>query len=240
MTDKKNEPKARVLAIIPAREGSKGLPGKNIRLMCGKPLLVWSIESALQCSLIDDIVVSTDSPKYAEIAKQYGALVPYLRSKALSTDKASSVDVILDACEQMKKIGKNYTVIVLLEPTSPIRRKEDLYKGIDIVCSGDSSAVVSVARCKSSHPAFLYRKNEGDKLMPYLNEDPTNIRRQDIDELFYLDGSFYVSTVSELKSRKTFYHNETKGIEVSEAGAWEIDSEIDFLVVESIMEALLK
>jgi len=240
MTKMERGRETKVLAVVPARAGSKGLPGKNIKVLCGKPLLAWSIESALGCSKIDDVMVSTDSPEYAEIAKQHGAIVPYLRSKDLSTDTSSSVDVVLDALEQMQSIGKVYDVVVLLEPTSPIRQNEDLCKSIDMVSSGTASAVVSIARCKSSHPAFLCSKNDSDTLSPYLNKSPTDIRRQDVDELFYLDGSFYVSAIEKIKSERTFYHIETKGIEVSEAGSWEIDSEIDFLVVQSIMEALRK
>jgi CMP-N-acetylneuraminic acid synthetase len=110
-----------ILAIIPARGGSKTIPGKNIREIHGKPLIAWTIEPALECKFLDKIVVSTDDPKISEISKKYGAEVPFLRPKKISEDNSPTIDALIYTIDSLKNIGHNPEIIVLLQPTSPLR-----------------------------------------------------------------------------------------------------------------------
>lgn len=134
-----------VLAIIPARGGSKGLPGKNIKELCGKPLIAWSIEQAKSCSDIDRIVVSTDNEEIAEVAKKYGAEVPFIRPAELANDTASTIDVIFHATNWFKE-HKDYRseYILLLQPTSPLRIAEDIEGTVQMLKDKNARAVVSV------------------------------------------------------------------------------------------------
>jgi len=120
------------IAIIPARSGSKGLPDKNIRLLCGKPLLAYSIEAALQSDMFDVVHVSTDSIQYAEIAKKFGADVPFLRSTETSSDSASSWDVVKEVIEKYQKVGKCFDTFMLLQPTSQPFGNRKITKGWEV------------------------------------------------------------------------------------------------------------
>ena len=157
----------RVLAIVPARAGSKGLPGKNIRLFCGKPLLQWSVEHGLSSRYVDLVIVTTDSTEFADIARKSGALVPFLRPDHLSSDTASSADVILHAVDFLEERGDIFDVLVLLEPTSPLRSPEDIDKALEMLATEpDAESVVSISRVEAHHPSFLMRRTRPASLSP--------------------------------------------------------------------------
>ena len=134
------------IAIIPARSGSKGLPDKNIKLLNGKPLLQYSVEAALASGCFDKVMVSTDSEKYAEIAREAGAEVPFLRSAYTSTDKASSWDMVEEVLDGYKKLGYTFDTFCLLQPTSPMRTAEDIAKAYAVMREKNAFAVVSIRR----------------------------------------------------------------------------------------------
>src|SRR5687768_1360077 len=168
-----------VVAIIPARGNSKGLPGKNIRMLCGKPLIAWSIEVALQSSFVDTVITSTDSQAIADIAKQAGATVPFLRPARLATDEAATIDVVdhvLESCRATT--GEPFDYVVLLEPTSPLREGDDvdvmLRKLHDHAASFDS--IVSVGEV-GEHPSIMKRL-VGDSMEPFCAELQKPGRRQ--------------------------------------------------------------
>jgi CMP-N-acetylneuraminic acid synthetase len=227
----------RVLAVVTARGGSKGLPGKNTRPLCGKPLVAWSIEQGLECPLIDAVVVSTDSDAIAEVARAFGARVPFLRPPRLAEDTSASVDVLLHALDHLESLGERYGFLVLLEPTSPLREVSDITGALELLRDGDVESVVGVARAESSHPAFLMRL-EGGRLRPMGGVQPTALRRQDLaDEYFFLEGSVYASRVSSLRARRSFYHESTAPWVVDRYKAVEIDELSDFVVAEALMNA---
>ena len=138
------------IAIILARSGSKGLKDKNIKLMNGKPLIAYSIEAAKNSGLFDIVHVSTDSQKYADIAAEYGADEPFLRSEEMSSDTADSWDAVLEVLKRYKELGKDFDMVTLLQPTSPIRTGEDIKNVFEIFKVKDANAVISV--CESDHP----------------------------------------------------------------------------------------
>ena len=228
-----------VLAIIPARAGSKGLPGKNIKNFCGKPLIAWSILTALECTDIDRVIVSTDSLEYAEIAVNYGADVPFVRPDDLASDNSLSIDVIKHALHQIDPGQSIYSIVVLLEPTSPLRTAKLLTSAINKLKTTNARSVVAISKAISSHPSFMYTLDSNDFMKPLLASSTNGIlRRQDITDMYYLAGSFYISYVKDLFDNLTFYHSKTAGIVIPPEYSQEIDSPIDFVLAEALMKFL--
>jgi N-acylneuraminate cytidylyltransferase/CMP-N,N'-diacetyllegionaminic acid synthase len=227
----------KILAIIPARGGSKGLPRKNIRDLCGKPLIAWSIEHGRSCPEIDTVIVSTDDREIARVAASHGADVPFIRPTELATDTATTIDVLVHAIDSMASRGERYDIVVLLEPTSPLREVSDISGAIkQLLNTPKCRSVVGVSRAEGSHPSFLYRLKEGF-LHPYLGVQPTNLRRQDIEELYFLEGSVYVSFIDTLLEKRSFYHESTSPWIVPRYKSIEVDESPDLLIVEALMLA---
>jgi len=225
-----------VLAVIPARGGSKGLPGKNIKVINGKPLIAWSIDCALKSKYIDKVIVSTDSNKIASVSKKYKAEVPFLRPKKLSTDKASSIDVIIHCVDWLERKKKFYDLIVLLEPTSPLRDTKDIDKAIELLLKEKKAeSIVGVCKVESAHPDFLV-KLEKNFLRPYKENKFKTIRRQDISDLYFFEGSLYISYVESLKKHKTFYHKYTLSYEVPKWKSFELDDITDYYIIEALLK----
>ena len=229
----------RAVAIIPARGGSKGLPGKNVRALCGKPLIAWSIEQALACPEIDAVVVSTDSEAIAAVAEAHGARVPFLRPAELATDDATSIAVIRHALDQLEGLGESYEYVVLLEPTSPLRDVADIRGSLALLSTHASAqSVVGVAAVEAAHPAFLFQVADGGLLRPSSSVAPTGVRRQDLRETYYyLEGSVYASDIGALREHESFYHAATAPWVVQRYKALEVDELSDFITAEALMRA---
>lgn len=231
---------SKVLALVPARAGSKGLPDKNIRPFCGKPLLQWSVEHGLASRYVDRVVVSTDSDTYADIARKAGADVPFLRPPSLASDTSTSFDAILHAVDTLVGQGETYAILVLLEPTSPLRMPEDIDGALDLLLSTPGAeSVVSVARVESQHPAFLMKMAASGFLEPYL-PDFKPCRRQDISPLHFLEGTVYASRIDALRRHGGFHHGKTIGYEVPPYRSFEVDSPEDFIICEALHKAIFQ
>ena len=225
-----------ILGIIPARAGSKGLRHKNMKLFCGKPLISWTVEAALKSKYIDKVIVSTDSQDIAKIVNQYGELAPFIRPTFLSTDTALQIDVIRHVCEYSKQqYSKEYDYIALLEPTSPLRETTDIDNAIFKLNTKNVSSVVGISKTESQNPAFLVKKNAKDFISWYDTSQSIGIRRQEVDPIFYLEGSIYVSDRNKLFEENSFYHDETIGYVMSKDKSLEIDDEFDFIMAEALM-----
>ena len=159
----------RIIALIPARSGSKGLVGKNTKLLCGKPLIAWPIQSAQLSKYIDKVIVSTDSQKIAEIALQYQAEVPFIRPNHLAQDSTSSFDVIAHALEALALEGETFDYLFLLEPTSPLTQTSDIDLAIERLIDNEDNAKAIVGLCanEEGHPAFSVKINRQGFLVPY-------------------------------------------------------------------------
>ena len=227
----------KILGLITARSGSKGLPKKNIKPLLGKPLIAWSIDVGIKSNYIDDLVVSTDCHEMSRLAKKYEAEAPFIRPKELSTDSASSVDVILHAINWLEKRDRFYDLVVLLEPTSPLRESKDIDRCLEIMQENNVRSIVSICKVESTHPMFLFRLNEKSKLDPYSGKTPNSLRRQDLETLYFLEGSVYCSEIDLLRTKRGFYHEETYGYIVPKWKSLEIDDEDDFLMVEALMKS---
>jgi len=231
----------KVLGLVLAREGSKGLPGKNTMLLCGKPLIAWSIEAGLASRYIDDLVVSTDGDEIASVSKQYGAEVPFIRPSEFASDGASSVSAILHTLDYLEEHGRCYDLVVLLEPTSPLRETADIDTTLELLVEKNASSVVSVCAAEANHPSFMFKMDSATKkLLSFTGVQPNVLRRQDIEPVFFLDGTIYCSTSKKIREKKGFYHEETLAYEVPKWKSLEIDDADDFLMVEAVMKSRLK
>lgn len=227
----------KILAIIPARGGSKGLPGKNIRLLLGKPLIAWTIEHAQKSELIDEIFVSTDSQKIADVAEAYGVKVPELRPAELAVDTAPSSAFIEYTINKFKAEGKVFDYFILLEPTSPLREAEDVDKSIRmLIDQPEFDSIVGVCKAEDVHPAFMIKLGQNKQLIPYEAEMKT-LRRQDLPDVFYFEGTVYVSKCEAFLQKKAFYHDSTLPYIVPKWKAPEVDDIIDFVTIEAILKA---
>lgn len=229
-----------VLYLIPARGGSKGLPGKNIRPLLGKPLIGWTIEVALDAVewTAGRVVVSTDDEEIAQVAREHGAEVPFLRPAHLATDQASSIDVVLHALDHFEAIGEVFDHVCMLEVTSPQRSALDVVGAIRrLVGTAGAESIVGVCRSESGHPSFLAKMNEQHFIAPLMGERFLFKRRQEIDDVYFFEGSMYVSTVASLRTRKSFYHERTLGFEMPKWKSFEVDDITDFTIIEALMKA---
>lgn len=226
-----------VIGIVPARSGSKGLPGKNIKQLCGKPLIAWSIEAGLGSQYIDEVMVTTDSDEIAGIARKFGAKVPFIRPVQLASDTASTIDVIRHALNYYETmLYKNFDYIALLEPTSPLRSSIDIDIAIfKLLDNFQASAIVGICKTESQNPAFLLKMNISNFLIGYENTDMRILRRQDVEDVFFMEGSIYVSETTALLEQNTFYHKNTLGHEMPKWQSYEIDDQDDFIIVEALM-----
>jgi CMP-N,N'-diacetyllegionaminic acid synthase len=226
----------KVIAIIPARGGSKGLPQKNIRELCGKPLIVWTILAALKSKFLDALVVSTDSEAIADIAREAGASVPFLRPAAISTDTAPTIDVVDHALDYFKsKRAQTFDYMVLLEPTSPLREDDDIDNMLRRLheCDDSFDSIVSLGEV-GEHPSIM-KKVVGDSVEPYCPELRMAARRQDNQPAFFPYGVAYIAKTSTLAVERTFYTRRCTYYKIKRYQNYEIDDIYDFLAVESIM-----
>lgn len=225
-----------VLAIIPARVGSKGLPGKNLKELCGKPLIAWSIDVGLRSKYIDLLIVSTDGLEIAKIAEKYGASVPFIRPPELATDQATSIEVIKHALNYCEGAGLNFDYTILLEPTSPLREVDDIDRALESLVDNEQFlSIVGVAKTESQNPAFLVKLGKSNSLSGLYSSEIGKIRRQDIQDVYFLEGSIYISETRILQERETFYHQDTMGYIFPKWKSLEIDDLEDFTMVEALM-----
>lgn len=233
----------KIIAIVPAREGSKGLAKKNIIEFLGKPLLVWSIEAALKSKYIDRIIVSTDSTEIAGLGKKFGADIPFIRPSYLSEDTSTSVDVIYHAIEFMsEKLGENFDLVVLLEPTSPLRTSQDVDLALEkLIGSFDARSLVSVGESESQHYSLQFNITENE----FVSVEPkgekfVHTRRQDFAKSYFLDGSIYLSYIHTLFEVESFVHGKTLTLSLPKWKNIEIDDEYDYVMALALGRKYLK
>jgi CMP-N,N'-diacetyllegionaminic acid synthase len=225
------------LAIIPARGGSKGLPGKNIKLLCGKPLIAWSIEAGLGSKYLDEVMVTTDSQEIANMARQYGASVPFLRPAELASDTATSIAVVDHVIDfYFNKKNRRFDYIVLLEPTSPLRENVDLDQMIEKIntLQDNFDGIISVGEVHE-HPSIM-KKLAGNVIEPYCKELLMTSRRQDNEVAYFPYGVGYIVKTNTLLEEKTFYPKRTTHHLIKRYQCYEIDDIYDFMAIENIMK----
>lgn len=194
-----------VLAVIPARGGSKGIKDKNIIDLCGKPLIAYSVIAGRESAYIDSVVVTTDSDRIAKAALEYGAEVPFKRPDELASDTARSLDVILHAVRWLKERGRIYDIVVLLQPTQPLRTAADIDGALEKYMSEGMRPLISVTEAEES-PVLMRTVNENGLLEKVLDMD-CSLRRQDMRAYYIIDGSIYINAAAELDEDTNFGDN---------------------------------
>ncbi|MBU3090452.1 acylneuraminate cytidylyltransferase family protein [Clostridium gasigenes] len=223
----------KILAIIPARSGSKGLRDKNIKLLNGKPLIAYTIEAAVKSNIFEDIIVSTDSVKYAEISKEYGAAVPFLRANNLASDTATTQDVVIDIIEKLKLINKEYDYFAILQPTSPLRDSCNIKEAIDLLLDNDLKSVVSV--CESEHSLKLYNTLKENLSLEGFLDKCDNKRRQELDTYYRINGAIYIIETIEYITNRNFYCERSKAYIMDSKKSVDIDTDFDFKIAEYLL-----
>jgi CMP-N,N'-diacetyllegionaminic acid synthase len=217
----------RNIAIIPARSGSKGLRDKNIKLLNGKPLIAYTIEAALMSNMFDEIFVSTDSDEYAKIARKYGANIPFLRSEELSSDSASSWDVVREALSRFLEFGRKYDTFALLQPTSPLRTSDDILNAFQIMSDKKANAVVAV--CEVDHsPLWCNTLPEDGSLCGFLNKELITKPRQQLKTFYRINGALYIVNTSYFNNISNIYESDCYAYIMDKRKSIDIDDQIDF------------
>lgn len=224
------------IAIIPARCGSKEIKDKNIKLFNGKPLLSYTIESALQSGIFQEVIVSTDSPIYAEIAKKYGANVPFLRSIQYAGDEVSSWEAICEVLRYKIKQGINYDICALLQPTSPLRTSNHMKEAYNLFVENNANAVVSI--CEVEHPVqWCFEIGSDGNMEKFSNSIHRNARRQDIPASFRENGAIYlVKPEIILYNNNDIYEKKCYGYIMNKEYSIDIDSMNDFEIAEILYQ----
>ncbi|WP_436872825.1 cytidylyltransferase domain-containing protein [Acinetobacter haemolyticus] len=224
----------KVTALIPARGGSKRLPRKNVKLLGNKPLIAWSIDTAKASKYIDRVIVSTDDKEIKHIAEEYGAEVPFLRPEHLSNDHASSFDVIKHAIVFLK-LNQVNELIVLLQPTSPLRLVSEVDSALEFFLAKNAKGVVSVSKTEHS-PMWSNILPENGCMSDFMRPEVQGKRSQDLPQFFRLNGSIYIyETLSLLKQAKIFFDESVYGFETSLETAVDIDTALDFKIAEVLL-----
>ena len=231
-----------VIAIIPARGGSKGVPRKNIRPVCGKPLIAYTIETALAAKhLFRRVLISTDDPEIADISRRYGGDVPFLRPPDLANDKTPMIPVLQHAVRFAEEDGNiRFDWVCLLQPTEPFRTVEDLEHVFSLGSAGDCDSVISVVQVFSVHPILMKRIDNG-RIVPYCIEEKEGTRRQDYQPPAYMrNGAIYLTRRDVLMNRDSIWGNVIRPYIMPSERSVGVDSELDFKLVELLMREYLK
>lgn len=222
-----------VLAVVTARGGSKGVPGKNILPIGGRPLIQWTIDAARGSRHIDRLILSSDDPAIIKIASEGGCEVPFRRDPALAGDEASSIDVVVDALQRVP----GHDIVVLLQPTSPLRTTADIDGAIQLLETSGAPACVSLRR-SDEHPYLTFRLGDGGVIARFV-EPPTDmpLRRQDLPAAWCLNGAVYVARVEWFLRERSFFSPQTVGYEMPAERSLDIDTHADVERLKSTVES---
>jgi CMP-N,N'-diacetyllegionaminic acid synthase len=225
-----------ILAIIPARGGSKGVPGKNSKLLGNKPLIAYTIEAAQASKYLQTTLVSTDAETIGNIARQYGAEVPFLRPAALATDTAASLDVVLHAVAFMEAAGHVFDAICLLQPTTPFRAPGFIDTCIQTFIKQEVDSLVSVRTVPHEYnPHWIFEADTNGHLHVATGEQNVISRRQDLPKAFIRDGSVYLTKVAVLKNNHSLYGNSIGYVESDTNWHVNIDTLDDWALAEQLI-----
>lgn len=224
------------LAIIPARGGSKRIPRKNIKAFLGKPIIAYSIEAALQSNLFDEVMVSTDDEEIAQIAKEYGATVPFLRSKNNANDFAVLADVVQEVVSKYKENNKNFDNICCILPTAPFVTSKKINEAYTTFIDNNFDSVFPVL--EFSFPIQRSLKIEADKVAMVWSEH-LNTRSQDLESRYHDSGQFYWLKSTSFNNNKKLFTDNSGAIIISELEAQDIDTETDWKLAEIKYKLLL-
>lgn len=225
----------RVLAVIPARRGSKRLPGKNTRQLFDKPLIAWSIEFAKSIPWFTDIQISTDSAQIAAVCSSHGIEVPRLRPAELAMDESTSIDVVLDVLSWRRSNGQEFDMVALLQPTTPIRLAQRWDVAFDLLNSDDCEGVIGVSLA-DTHPYLTFQNSMDGFLKPWISNVSGVTRSQDFPSAYAVNGALYLMRVDALIEQRTFFPEKCRSVLCSEkVENIDIDTPFDWRVAEMLI-----
>ena len=224
-----------ILGLIPARRGSKGVADKNLRNVGGRPLISYSLDVAISCRALNPIIVSTDDERIIELARQMGLEVPFTRPSYLSGDDTPMLPVVQHALDEVERIShQSPEWICLLQPTAPLRTKEDVEAAIEIARHTDADSVVSVVQVFATHP-ILMKRIRNERLLPYCIEEKEGTRRQDLEPpAFMRNGAIYLLRPEVIRAGSLLGRS-TEPYVMPEERSINIDSELDLELVEALL-----
>lgn len=226
------------LAIIPARSGSKGIKDKNIKKLCGKPLMAYTIECAIKSKQFDVIHLSTDSNKYANIAKEYGADVPFLRNVELSGDTSIVWETVKEVLNEYKKRGKEFDTVTLLQPTSPLRKDIDIIECFQML-ENKKNAETIVSVCEVEHsPLICNQLDSSASMKNFIKKEVIMSPRQNLAKYYRINGAIYLMRINVLEKYSTLYDSEIYAYIMEQERSIDVDSILDFKVAEQIIKGL--
>lgn len=226
----------KILAVVPARGASKGLPKKNVKHLLNKPLIAWTIDAAKGSKYIDKTIVSTDDQNIAKVSRRYGIEIPFLRPKMLSRDSSSSVDVVIHAIKFFKNKGINFDIYVLLQPTSPLRKHNDIDDAIKTLFKKNAKAVISVTEA-SFPPLWTNTLPRDGSMRNFLPSKIVNRNRQSLPKFFQPNGAVFTGFVDYLSEKKAFYGDKTFAYIMPKDRSVDIDDIIDFKLAELLLKS---
>jgi CMP-N-acetylneuraminic acid synthetase len=228
----------RVLGLVPARGGSKGVPRKNIKLLCGKPLLAYTAESALGSKRLSRVILSTDDEEIAAVGRACGLEVPFLRPAELAQDSTPTLPVAQHALRMLEEAGDHFDALCLLQPTNPLRRSEDIDACIELLETSDADAVATILPVPAEYnPHWVYFQDEHGLLRLSTGEDAPIPRRQSLPPAFHREGSVYVVRRNVLMEGNSFYGSRFAGYVLDPAQSANIDTLEDWLQAEQLLRA---
>lgn len=226
------------IAIIPARAGSKRLAGKNIKLLAGKPMIAWTIEAALNSKIFDHVFVSTDGEEIAQVSKEYGAEVPFLRPDELASDEATTNDVVTHLVEWFeRKYTKNVGTITILQPTSPLRNTQHIIEAMQLMKDKSAKAIISV--CELEYPIQFCNKLGSDGSMKDFIKSENNKRTQDLERFYRVNGAIYIYTRCYVGFLNNIYSDGSYAYAMNRSCSIDIDSEYDFELAKFLIPDFL-
>lgn len=230
----------RILGLIPARGGSKGIPNKNSKKLLGKPLLNYTIESARQSKLLSEVVFSSEDDKLIALAKSSGVKVPFVRPVELATDTASSIDVVKHAVLEMSKQGQEFDAVCLLQVTNPFRSATLIDEAIAKFIEGKTDSLISVLEVPHEYnPHWVFTKNSNKYLELATRDNEIIKRRQDLPKAYYRDGSIYLTKTEVLLNQNSLYGESINYIVADKNQHVNIDSEEDWAKAEIIAKSIV-
>ena len=228
----------KALALVNARGGSKGVPRKNVRPLLGKPLIAWSIEAGLAADRVTSLIVSTDDPEIAGVARRHGARVPFMRPVELATDEALQIDAVRHAVGFLESQGELHDVVVILQPTVPLRQPEDVDGALALLETSDADSVISVCDVGSRHPLTCYHAGAGGALSPLLPSDPRGVQRQGFGPVLWRNGAIYAMRRDVVMEGNSLYGARTFGYLMPEERSFNIDTLFDWRLTEGYLRQL--
>lgn len=227
----------KILAIIPARAGSKGIKDKNIIDLNGKPLISYSIEAALGSKYIDKVVVTTDGESIANVAREYGADVPFLRPSYLAADTSKTIDAVMHCIEEVNKDDEKYDYMVLLQPTQPLRQSWHIDEAMELILERNEDTLVSVSKVKD-HPILMRTIDKNGYAKNLLQECSTK-RRQEFANYYKVNGAIYINKINENLSTKTSLNDNKLVYEMDSKYDVDIDELLDLHIAELVIKKKL-